>query len=97
MEFPTAIALALELAERGRLKKRKYLLALITLVISLAFFLFLMFPFASHHLGLIVKRTNSGQLSLNSNSRNGNPCDRHFCNWIALRCKMRLVHTVGQL
>jgi hypothetical protein len=61
MEFPTAIALALELAERGRLKKRKYLLVLITLVISLAFFLFLMLAFASHHLGLIVTANHAGE------------------------------------
>jgi hypothetical protein len=61
MEFPTAIALALELAERGRLKKRKYLVLLITLVISLAFFLFLTLAFASHHLGLLVTANHAGE------------------------------------
>jgi hypothetical protein len=61
MEFPTVIALALELAERGRLKKRKYLLVLIPLVISLAFFLFLTLAFASHHLGQVITANHAGE------------------------------------
>jgi hypothetical protein len=61
MEFPSAIALVLELVERGRLKKSKYLLALITLVIFLAFLLFLLLAVASHHLGLIITANHAGE------------------------------------
>ena len=61
MEFPTATELVLDLAERARLKKGKYLLLSLGLVISLVSVLFLMLAFASHRLELIVTANHAGE------------------------------------